>query len=107
MLSGLVFPGLGQIYLKRYGRGIVVMLLVAIGLALLISVVARHALSLLNQLEMEGATIDLQTLLDMTAEASTGRSGSYTAPFLLVVGCWLFSVLDACRIGNTKNLPDE
>ena len=107
ILSGLIFPGLGQVYLKRYGRGVVIMLLVAIGLTLLISVATRDALSLLNQLEMQGETIDFQTLLDVTAEASAARSGSYTALFLLVAGCWLFSMLDAYSIGNTKNLSDE
>ena len=107
LLSGLVFPGLGQIYLKRYGRGVVIMLLVAAGLTLLISVATRDALSLLNQLEIQGAAIDFQTLLDVAVEASTGRSGSYAGPLLLVVGCWLFSMLDAYRIGKTKNLSDE
>ena len=107
LLSGLVFPGLGQIYLKRYGRGFVIMLLMAAGMILLISMATRDALSVLKQWELQGAAIDFQDLLNLAVETSTGRSGSYRGPLFLVVGCWLFSMLDACRVGKTKNLSDE
>lgn len=83
------------------------MLLAAIGLTLLISVAMRDVLSLLDQLEMQGTAMDFQTLTDVTVEAVTGRSGSHTGPLLLVIGCWLFSMLDAYRIGKTKNLLGE
>ena len=87
MLSGLVFPGLGQVCLKRYGRGVVVTLLAIAGLTLLISMATRDALSVISQLEMQDAAIYFQTLLDVTVEASTGPSFLHTGPLLFVVGC--------------------
>ena len=107
LLSGLVFPGLGQIYLKRYRPGVIIILLVVVGMILLISMAARDAFSVLKQWELQGAPIDFQDLLNVAVETSTGRSGSYMSALSFVVGCWLFSMLDACRAGKTKNLSDE
>ena len=97
LLSGLVFPGLGQISLKRYMRGAAFMLLTAGGLTLLVFKAVRDALSILNRMEIQGAVIDFQTLLNLAVESSTSLSGSYRIPLLLIVGCWLISIIDAIR----------
>ena len=73
------------------------MLLTAGGLTLLVFNAARDALSILNRLEMQDGFVDFQTLLNLAVEASTTHSGSYQAPLLLIVGCWLISIIDASR----------
>ena len=37
LLSALVFPGVGQMYLKRYVRGLIPMVLILAGLGMLIA----------------------------------------------------------------------
>ena len=100
LLSALVFPGVGQIYLKRYRRG-----LIMIAVALLASVVmlvkaVAAALETMSAMPQTGRPIDPQVIADLAA-ASTGDvlAGSRALLVLLAV-CWVISVGDAYRLGK-------
>ena len=100
LLSGLVFPGAGQISLHRYGRGIILVALVIGALACIIVMGARTALALLEQLEMQGGDVDIATLSRLAAQASTLSNAWYYGSLILIVSCWLFGIIDAYRIGK-------
>ena len=71
MLSGLVFPGLGQIFLKHYKRAAVIILAVFGSLALVIVKATQLALAILEKVESEGGAISMSTISDVAAQAST------------------------------------
>ena len=50
LLSGLVFPGLGQVNLKHYKRGIALMLIVSISLLVIVVKAVLQALTILSYL---------------------------------------------------------
>ena len=58
LLSALVFPGLGQIALRRYQRGVVLMLATLAGLVVIVAKAAREAGRILDTIESEGGVID-------------------------------------------------
>jgi TM2 domain-containing membrane protein YozV len=62
LLSGLVFPGLGQIVLKHYKRGVVIMLMVLVSLFVVVVKAAQYALAILEKIESEGGTISLSII---------------------------------------------
>lgn len=89
LLSGLVFPGLGQLVLKRYGRGLAFM---AVALACTFQIVSTAVEQVMRSLPaLESGDI---TNLPV---ASGGDAG--WAVWLLLF-CWIVAVVDAYRTGD-------
>ena len=108
LLSGLVFPGLGQIALKRYKRGV---LIIAATLASLFGLVAKGvqlALAILEKIQSEGGAIDMTAISEAANQAST-PSGSliFNLVFLLVILCWVIGIVDAYLIGRKKDIEEK
>ncbi len=107
LLSALLFPGLGQIYLKRYWRGIIIMLVAMSGLGVIVGMAILRALEIVKSLQGQGP-IDVNALSAMALEPSPGDGSTlYTLMLLLLAGCWLFSIVDAYRIGKETSKRDE
>jgi TM2 domain-containing membrane protein YozV len=104
LLSGVVFPGLGQIYLKRYRRGLIILILVLLAFGIIIGTVTVSALKSLKAIENGGGIADMETISNL-ASIDSAHSGIYLRLILLfVLCCWLFSVVDAYKIGQ-RSLP--
>ena len=103
LLSGLIFPGLGQVALKHYKRGAVIMLTVIVSLAVVTAKAVQLALAILEKIELEGGIISMNTILNATTQASA-NSGSFTFNllFLLIGVCWIAGTIDAYIIGKKK-----
>jgi hypothetical protein len=107
LLSGLVFPGLGQVVLKHYKRGAVIMLTVLASLSVVVIKAIQLALSILENIDSEGVGISMRDISDAATQAST-TSGSTTlnlVSFLLIL-CWIIGVVDAYRIGKKKDIEE-
>jgi hypothetical protein len=105
LLSALVFPGLGHLALKRTRRGFVLVLVVLAALTLIVMAALRQARVILANIEQAGGMVDLGTVSQAASQASTAADGWVPgAAALVLVGCWLFGVLDAWRIGRTMDL---
>jgi hypothetical protein len=107
-LSGAIFPGLGQVFLKHYVRGIALMLVVSASLVVLVKKAVEQALAILEKVQWEGGSIDMITISNAATQASTS-SDSHTFNFLLflIVFCWLIGIVDAYRIGKKKDLEEQ
>ncbi len=106
-LSGLIFPGLGQVVLKHYKRGAVIILTVLVSLSIVVVKAVQHALAILEKIQSEGGAISMSTISDAATQAST-TSGSLTfnLALLLVILCWIIGVVDAYRIGKKKDIEE-
>lgn len=104
LISGFVFPGLGQIYLKRYLRGLTVILVFVSALSVIIGMVTISALKNITKLQKQGP-IDMTTASDLLASSPVDHAAYYYIGLLLVVCCWLFSAIDAYRIGKRIDPP--
>ncbi|MBU3931294.1 MAG: hypothetical protein KKF01_02445, partial [Proteobacteria bacterium] len=71
LLSAFVFPGLGQMYLKRYLRGLIPMILVLIGLGILIGRATVGALQVIEKMQTQGGTVDMNAISNIAAGSST------------------------------------
>ncbi len=108
LLSGAVFPGLGQVVLKHYVRGIALMLAVSASLIVLVKKALEQALAILEKIQWEGGSIDITTITNAATRAST-NSDSHTFNLLLflIVSCWVVGTVDAYRIGRKKDLEEQ
>ncbi|MBC2712558.1 MAG: hypothetical protein HGJ94_16695 [Desulfosarcina sp.] len=84
LLSGLVFPGLGQV------------------------VLTKQATLVLDRLAAQGGTIDIGTVSDAATRAATDSSSlMINLLLILMIGCWLFALVDAYRLGKQKDLTTQ
>jgi len=98
LLSALVLPGAGHLYLKHVSRGLA---LIAVSLACLWVIVdsaLQQVTIVLDQLESGEAALDTGHISELVAQTS-GSSGSSMAT-LVLIGCWLAGMVDAYRLGR-------
>jgi hypothetical protein len=107
LLSGLIFPGLGQVALKHYKRGAIIIIAVLVSLSIVVVEAVQYALAILEKIQPEGGAISMSTIADAATQASTA-SGSLTfnLAFLLVILLWVIGAIDAYRIGKKKDIEE-
>jgi hypothetical protein len=108
LLSGLVFPGLGQIVLKHYKRGAIIMLTVLVSMSVIIIEAVQKAFTILEKIGSEGGTIDMNTISTAATQASTTSDNLlFSFALLLIIFCWIIGVVDAFRIGKKKDIEQQ
>ncbi len=108
LLSGLVFPGLGQVYLKHYKRGIALMLIVSGSVLVIVVKAVLQAFTILEKIASEGQAIDMSTILNAATQASTtSDSLLYNFLLLLTILCWIIGIVDAYRIGKKRDVEAQ
>ena len=107
LLSGLVFPGLGQLVLKHHKRGIALMLVVLSCLVAIVVKGVQQSLAILEKIASEGGVIDMKTVSSAASQASTTSSSLiFNLGLLLIIICWMIGVVDAYRIGKKKDIAE-
>jgi len=101
LLSGLVLPGLGQVVLKSYKRGIALMLLVLIAFISIVVTASRQALVILEKVAAEGGAVDMESISHAASQATTTTDHLlFNIALLLILVCWLVGVVDAYTTGK-------
>ncbi len=104
LISGLVFPGLGQVILKGYKRGALLILMISVAMLIFILKAVEQAFIILENVESAGGALDMNALLNAAAEASTSPANSamnYALSFIFL--CWLYSIIDAFLLGRRRD----
>ena len=105
LLSGLAFPGAGQMYLKRFRRGLIIIVFVLSGMGAIVWMATIRALEILERIQNQLDQIDMATITDLALASSADHTSVYYTPILLFIACcWLFSIIDAYRVGKEKDL---
>jgi len=103
LLSALVLPGAGHLYLKHFGRGIA---LIAISLACLwifVDRVMQQVSTVLEKLESDGGALDAGQISALVSQTSTGSGNTVvTVATLVLAGCWVVGVVDTYRLGKAR-----
>jgi uncharacterized metal-binding protein len=105
LLSGLVFPGLGQLVLKHYKRGAIIIIAVLISLFIVVVEAVQRALAILEEIQLEGSEISISSISEAASRAST-TSGSlaFNLALSLAILLWIIGAVDAYRIGKKKDI---
>jgi TM2 domain-containing membrane protein YozV len=109
LLSTFVFPGAGQLYLKRYRRGLAIMFFFFTGLGYMIWSATVSALNRLDDamVKVQGGTTNLQELSDIVGSKMLTTDPYRDAVFYVIVCFWIFAIIDAYRIGKQREFQDE
>ncbi|MFO7558278.1 MAG: hypothetical protein R6X10_05565 [Desulfobacterales bacterium] len=108
LLSGLVFPGLGQIMLRKYRRGIALMLAVIISLFVIMVKATQQAVTILEKMDLKDGNMDFSTVSNAAGNAlSTSDSFMFNLGLTLILLCWIIGTVDAYRIGRKRDLEER
>lgn len=107
LLSALVFPGAGQLWLKRYLRGTAFALSVSASLAVIILKAVHQALAILERAETEGGALDMAAITDAATRAAAGSGPGSNLALIALVVLWVAAVVDAYLVGRRLDLAEQ
>ncbi len=108
LLSGLVFPGLGQIMLRKYRRGIALMLAVMVSLFVIMVKATQQAVTILEKTDLKDGNMDFSTVSNAAGNAlSTSDNLTINFSLILILLCWIIGTVDAYRIGRKKDFEER
>ena len=103
LLSALVFPGVGHLYLQRFLAGLLLLGSAAAALYYLASVVMNRALAVVEQVQREGGPLDIDAITELVQQqAQAGGNSAATAASLALLVIWLVGIVDSYRSGHRQ-----
>lgn len=103
LLSGLVFPGIGQLYLKRRWRGVVLAGLALLALGTVVTVAVERALAIVDRILSGEIPVDAATISALVTASDDADSLTVSVAGSLLVACWLLGILDALRPDSAQH----
>ena len=101
LISGLIFPGLGHLALRRGLRGCLFMVPAAIALFYLLARVLELASQLLAELNAGTLALDPVLILERVHASGIDNPTSSTAALVCLL-CWVGAVADALWLGRSR-----
>ena len=100
LLSGLVFPGAGHLFLKRYLPGVLLTLAASIAVYLIASYAVQTALDIVQQIESGSVQPDIATITTLVTEKMHQTEEATNHLTIAFVALWLIGIFDSYRIGR-------
>lgn len=108
LLSALVVPGAGHLYLKRYLRGIALIVTSLACLWVFLERAMQQASIVLERLASEGGALDAGRIADLVTQTSNGSASlAVTVASLVLAACWVIGIVDAYRLGKSRGSNDQ
>ncbi|HZX25857.1 MAG TPA: DUF6677 family protein [Telluria sp.] len=101
LLSGLVFPGAGQLYLKRVPRALLFIVPTVIAVAILMGRVVDTANKVADQIVAGKIPLDVTAIAAEVTRLGTVSTPATNLACLVVLVCWIGSAIDAWRLGRS------
>jgi hypothetical protein len=104
LFSCLVFPGVGQMYLRRFARGMAFMLPAIAGFVFMVNYAVEQALSLVGEMESGAVPLDATSIAELVTTTPDGpETMMLNIATYVIVACWVASIIDAYRIGSIED----
>lgn len=107
LFSAFIFPGTGQLWLKKYFTAVYFAFFSCIGLYLLFSDLLSRAQEILEEVQLSEVTMDLASITELVQQQSAITPGSLTPAFTIFLVAWLVSVIEAYRVGKKLENTDN
>ena len=101
--NALLFPGWGQIYLKKYAKGILIIMAISAGIISILWSVAQATIKILKIAPIKKGTVTLGVVVQLAIDAVKALDLSYILLILLsTILLWIFSIIDAYTVGKKE-----
>jgi len=108
MLSAFVYPGAGQIYLKRHGVAAVLLVAGTVATVLVLLPVMATANAIAERVANGELSLGADLVVELHA-ATVAATAEARGPGLALLACWLSGVVHAwlCGPGRLLSRPDD
>jgi TM2 domain-containing membrane protein YozV len=104
LFSALIFPGAGQLLLKKYISACYFAAFTGVGLYLLFSNLMTRVQDILTQVQSGEVAADLATIMALVHQQSATTTTESLSPALIILlVAWLVSIVEAYRIGKKED----
>jgi TM2 domain-containing membrane protein YozV len=104
LLSALVFPGAGHIYLKKYLPGVALIGISCAGIYYLLSKAIEQSMQIVDQIQSGAVQPDMAAISDLVSKQSSGPQAEILNIVTIIITiCWLGGIIDAYRLGRAKD----
>jgi TM2 domain-containing membrane protein YozV len=110
LMSAFLFPGSGQLYLKRYWQGLIIMGICIAGLAYIVWQAIVKALSIMDSELLkvqQGGNVDIQGITAMLNSKDTSSSPYGNIILFGIICCWIYAIIDAYLSGKEEEQKDS
>ena len=107
LLSGLIFPGIGHIFLKEYLRGFVLVVLSLVALSVVATIAYQHALLIVDRIISGDVAVEAVAIAQAVSNSTTAADSLIeNAAVIVLLGCWLAGLIDSYRLGAVQEKSD-
>jgi hypothetical protein len=102
LLSALVFPGCGQLWLRRYRSGGALLAVTLLALVFVVRYAVQQATLIADKIIAGEIPLDAQVIAQrVSAIVDNPDSSAVNAAAWVIVACWLIGIVDAYRAGRS------
>lgn len=100
LLSGLIFPGIGHIFLRAYFRGFALVVLSLAALSVVVTKTYQRALLVVDQIVSGDVSMEAGTIAQAVSNSTIAADSLLeNAAVIVLVACWLAGIIDSYRLG--------
>lgn len=100
LLSGLVFPGVGHLFLQRYLRGSILALVALLAVSAMVQAALQQAEVIADRVLSGEVPLEVGAISELIAGSAGDSQGLVSSVSMIVlVGCWLTGIIDSYRVG--------
>jgi TM2 domain-containing membrane protein YozV len=104
LISALVIPGAGHIYLKKYIPGVALIGISCAGIYYLLSKAIEQSMQIVDQIQSGAVQPDMAAITDLVSKQSSGTQAEILNIITIIITiCWLGGIIDAYRLGRAKD----
>lgn len=107
LLSALVFPGVGHVYLKKYTAGVSLAGVSFAAIYYLVAKAVETAFEITGKIQSGDVPLDIGAITELVSQQSSGADAQMQnlATTALVI-CWLIGIVDSYRAGRVREKSD-
>jgi TM2 domain-containing membrane protein YozV len=103
LLSGLVFPGLGHLYLKRWVEGILLTGVAAYAAYFVVSITMGVALDIAQKIESGEVPSDIDSMTNLVTQQLSGSEQAMNIATIVWAACWVVGIVGSYWQGRTQD----
>ena len=108
LLSALVFPGVGHVFLKRYLSAAVLAGAAFVALYVLVSSAVDRALEIVDKIQRGEIQPDIAVITELVSKQPTGADAQIiNIAMAVLIIAWLIGVVDSYRVGRLQESSDN
>jgi len=102
LLSGLVFPGMGHLYLRQYVRGALFAGVAGVLLYFITSVAMSVAVDVMEKIQSGDVPLNVESISELVSKQSQGNEESTNIATMAMIALWVIGIADSYREGRAQ-----